>query len=153
MSAPSATNSLKANVVAAYAALFPQPVQVTYGPEGTYAADDIVEVLDIIVQEGEGPQSPLRRRNHDFLLTGVISCYRGGGTEVQQTVTERALVMLGQIADYHQDSGASPSTQVTLGNAVLWARLSSFELHEEDQDIAIGRNTAIEFTVSGRIRA
>ena len=153
MSSASAGSALKAAAVAGYTTLFPPPVLVTYGPEGTYQADDIVEVLGITMQMGKGPQSVQRQRDYDWTLDGVINCYRGGGTEVQQTVTERALAMLSQIADYHRDAGVVGSAQFTLGGSVLWSRLSSWEMAEEEDDISLGRTTVIVFTISGRIRA
>lgn len=153
MSSAAAAKALKANALAAFTALFPPPVLVTYGPEGTYQADDIVEILGITMNEGEGPMSPMRRRDHNFTLDGLINCYRGGGTEVQQMVTERALDMLAQLEDYLQDSGTVPSTQLTLGGAVLWARLASWDMAEEDEDIALGRTAVIVFVISGRIRS
>ena len=153
MSSASAAKALKAAIVTAYTGLFPQPVLVTYGPEGTYQADDIVEVLGVTMTEGEGPMSPQRHRDHNFAVDGIINCYRGGGTEVQQIVTERALDMLASIADYHQDSGTVGSTQLTLGGSVLWSRLATFEVAEEDEEIALGRTTVVGFTITGRIRA
>lgn len=149
---PGYVKAAKAAMFTAYTALFPTSL-VTYGPEGTYQPEEIVEVLDFIVVEGQGPSSPLRRRDFDFQATGVITVYRGGGNEIQQTVTERAMDMLDTIAAYHQDSGTQNSLQNNLGGTVLWARMSGFSLHEEEEDIDEGRTTAIEFTVTGRIRA
>lgn len=156
-SSAAALSAAKANLVSALQSLFGDPVLVSYGVSQDLP-DDLIEVLDVTSVEAEGPFSPLRRRDHSFTVNGIISCYRGGGAEVQQTVTERALSMLASLADYLQDSGTSNSTHVSLGNSVVWARLTSWTLHEadgdsEDEDVTNGRTTAIEFTISGLIRA
>ena len=153
MSAPSAASAAKASLVTICRTLWPDPVRVSYGPVGIDEVDDNAEILDVSFIEGEAYLSPLRRRWHDFTITGRISTYRGGGDDVQQTVTERALTMLGQLADYVQDSGVSPSTKVSLGDTVQWARVTDFDVTEEAEDIENGRQAYIDFTVSGRVLA
>lgn len=154
MSSASAAKALKTNFVASLTTLLSAPIQVVYGPAGTYQADDVVELTDVTMTEGQGAgQSPLRRRNYTFALTGIVSCYRGGDDAEQSLATGACLDILAAIADWLQDSGTVPSTHVNLGGAVEWARLTSWELHEEDEDIEAGRTTAALFTVSGLIRA
>lgn len=163
MSAASALAAAKANLVTNLQTLWTAqsatPVLVTYGPTDDYDPDDIVEILDATFVDVENaPMSPLRNRNFDFTITGLITCYRGGGIEVQQLVTERALTLLGNASDWLQDSGNLPSTHINLGGAVLWARVSSAEIHEadgenDDEDLSAGRTTVIAFVISGRIRA
>jgi len=153
MSSPSAAKAAKSALVTVCRTLWPEPVQVFYGPVGSYEPDDFAEILGVSFTEGAPRMAPLRKRWHEFTITGRLTCYRGGGDEVQQMVTEAALDMLAELADYLQDSGTSPSTQTSLGNVVQWARLSSFDLTEEDEDIADGRKAYIDFAVTGEVVA
>ncbi len=153
MSAPSAGKAAKAALVTVCRTLWPDPVVVFYGPCGTDEPDDYAEILDVTFEEGAPRMAPLRKRWHAFSITGRLNVYDGGGTEVQQTVTERALDMLAELADYLQDTGTSPSTQTSLGTVVQWARLSSFEVVEESEEIELGRTTTIDFAVTGEVVA
>ena len=159
MSAPAAALAAKAALVSACSTLWPAPTLVTYGPGGTYEADDTVEVRDVAFTEGAGRMAPLRKRWHAFAITGRIVTYRGGGVEVQQIASERALTMLEQLGAYLQDSGVVGSSQNTLGGTVHWSRVTSFNLHEPDDDeiadggLSEGRYAFLDFTVSGEVVA
>lgn len=159
MSAASALAAAKANLVAALTALWAaEDVLVSYGPP-VDEPDELVQILDVTFAETDrAPMSPLRHRDFSFTMSGLISVSYGGGIESQQPVTERALALLADISDYVQDSGTSPSTQISLGGAVRWARIAAAVLHEndglsDDEDISDGRTTSIDFTISGVIRA
>jgi hypothetical protein len=159
MSAPGAAKAAKVALVTVCTTLWPQPALVTYGPVGTYDAEDTVEVLDVMFTPGAGRMAPLRKRWWSFSVMGRIAVRRGGGIEVQQLCTETALDMLGELADYLQDSGVSGSAQNTLGGTVHWSRVSSFTVHEPDDDevadggLADGRYAFVDFTVSGEVVA
>lgn len=155
MSAPTAAKAAKAALVTVCATLWPDPVVVFYGPCGTDEPDDYAEILDVAVteREGEARMGPLRHRWFDFAITGRVATYAGGGTEVQQAVTETALDMVGELADYLQDSGVTASTQTSLGGTVQWGRVTDIEATEEDEDVEDGRKTYVTFTVAGRILA
>lgn len=153
MSSPGAAKAVKAALVTACQTLWTDPFVVFYGPVGVDEPNDYAEILDVTFDEGAPRLASLRRRWHDFTVTGRLTTYRGGGEEVQQTVTEAALTYLGQLADYLQDSGTVPSVKTNLGGTVQWARLSSFSLTEEDEDIADGRKAYIDFTVTGEVVA
>jgi hypothetical protein len=148
----SAAKATKAALYTACQALFPEPILVTYGPAGTYLADDTIELLAIRSSEDVATMSNLRRREEALELDGLITVYRGGGTEVQQLVTERAYDLLETLADYLQDSGVTASTQITLGNVVREARVIGHEMTEADEDIDEGRTTSISFTVLAKTR-
>lgn len=153
MSSPSAAKAAKAALVTVCRTLWPDPVLVTYGPVGVFEPDEYAEILDVSFEEGAPRMGSQRRRWHSFTITGRLTVYRGGDEDVQQECTETALDMLGQLADYLQDSGTVPSTQTSLSSTVQWARLSSFDLTEEDEDIADGRKTYIDFEVTGEVAA
>lgn len=159
MSAASAVAAAKANLVSALTTRWSaQDVLVTYGAP-VDEPDELVQIGDTaFAATGKAPMSPLRKRDYMFTITGIISVSYGGGLEVQQQVTERALWLLGDVSDYLQDSGTSPSTQVSLGGAVLWARVTDAVIHEadglsDDDDISDGRTTSVDFTITGLIRA
>lgn len=159
MSAASAVAAAKRNLVAALTTRWAdEDVLVTYGAP-VDEPDELVQILDTaFAATDRSPMSPLRRRDYMFTINGIITVSYGGGLEVQQTVTERALWYLGDISDYLQDSGTSPSTQVSLGGAVQWARVTAAIVHEadgldDDDDITDGRTTGIDFTITGLIRA
>lgn len=150
----SAQGDAKAALFAACQTLFPQPILVTYGPAGTYLADDTIELLATRADETVATMSPLRRREVLVELDGRISCYRGGGVEVQQAVTELAYGYLDSLSAYLQDSGTVASTQVTLGGVVREARVVRSEMTEEEDSelIAEGRTTTLTFTVQATVR-
>lgn len=159
MSAATALATAKANLVTALTARWAdEPVTITYGAT-VDEPDELVQILDAAFLATEkAPLSPLRRRDYLFTILGLVSVSYGGGQEIQQAVTERALWYLGDVSDYLQDAGTSPSTQITLGGAVQWARITAAEVHEsdgltDDDDIADGRTTTIAFTITGLIRA
>lgn len=153
MSSPSAAKAVKAALVAACQTLWPDPFVVFYGPVGVDEPDDYAEILDVSFDEGAPRMGTARSRWHDFTITGRLTTFQGGGEEVQQLVTEAALDYLSELADYLQDSGTVPSTRTNLGGAVHWARLSSFTVTEEDEDLADGRKAYIDFTVIGEVAA
>lgn len=153
MSSPAAAKAAKSALVTVCRSLWGEPVEVFYGPVGVFESDDYAEILDIKFEEGPPRMGSGRRRWHDFSITGRLTVYRGGDDVVQQLVTESALDYLGLLADYLQDSGTVPSTHTSLGGAVQWARLSSFEVTEEDEDIEDGRKTYIDFEVTGEVVA
>lgn len=159
MSAASAVSAAKANLVTALKTRWAaEPVLVTYGAS-VDEPDELVQIGDTaFAATGKAPLSPLRKRDYMFTIEGIVSVSYGGGLEVQQEVTERALWYVGDLSDYLQDSGTSPSTQVSLGGAVLWARVINAVIHEsdgltDDDDITDGRTTAVAFTITGLIRA
>lgn len=153
MSAPAAAKAAKVALVAACQSLWPQPVLVTYGPAGSYEAPDQVEILGLEFTEDAPRIGTLRRRWHKFTIDGRITIDRGGGAEVQQIATERALDMLDELAAYLQDSGVVGSGRNTLGGTVHWSRVSEFQLREEPDDVVEGRDAQVDFTVSGEVVA
>lgn len=154
MSAPGTLKAAKAALVDTLRAL-PEwaEVAVFYGPCGIDEPDDYCEIRDATFTEADALQSPQRRRWYDFEIDGWLSCFFGGDDQVQQDATERALDLLSALADYLQDAGTVGSQQTSLGGVVQWARLDSAAVSEEDEDIARGRTTTVEFTVTGRFQA
>jgi hypothetical protein len=75
----------------------------------------------------------------------TISCYRPGGTEVQQDATEAAFVMLGTFRDHFK---TRPNE--TLGGACRTARVTNYDLFEDDDPEAVtdGRLAQILLTLT-----
>lgn len=154
MSAPGTLKAAKAALVDTLRAL-PEwaDVAVFYGPCGIDEPDDYCEILDASLVEDRARMGTLRRRWHNFAITGRLSCFYGGDDQVQQDATERALDLLSALADYLQDSGAAPSTQTSLGGVVQWARLTTLDMTEEPEEIDRGRTAYVDFTISGQFVA
>jgi hypothetical protein len=127
-------------------------VHLTYGPAGTYNPAEVVELLDVVDTEAEGPNGAPRRRNHVLELTGVVTVYLGGGEEVARLAAERAFDLVGDVHTYLQDSGVIATVQGNLGGQVLWARVTRTALTEDDESLADGRTVAVEFTVTALAR-
>lgn len=156
MSASSKLRDAKAALLAACAALYPDADGVVYGPADDYDGPELlVEIRDSSwsEREGEGRQSPQRRRWYDFTIDLVVTVSSGGGETVQQSVTEAAMDAIGLLEAYLQDSGVVGSQQTSLGGVVEWARVTDSEFTDEDDDIERGRTTTATATVSGRFLA
>lgn len=109
----SAAPAIKAALVAVLAGVVDADTLVSYGQPGTYQPDDIVAVLDVSSASERDPQTLDRSRTETVNVTVTVSCYRGGGTEVQQTVTERAYALLALVESYVK------TTNPTLGG-IVW---------------------------------
>ena len=143
-SAPRVKLALLAELEALYAA----PVQVVYGPPGPDQEDDIVCVGNARSNQDLATMSPQRRREETLDVDVIVSCYRGGGTESQQSVTERAYALLADLEDHLQGAGYD------LGGVVRLARVTSHELVEAaDPDVlAKGRVSEITAVVTCHVR-
>ena len=62
-----------------------------------YLADDIVAVQGATATATVATMGSNRSREERWTLFVTVSCYRGGGAEVQQLVTERAYTLFGQV--------------------------------------------------------
>ncbi|MGL4256350.1 MAG: hypothetical protein ACRCSL_08450 [Microbacterium sp.] len=156
MSASATLKAAKAALLSVCTSLYPTADGVVYGPADDYDGPELlVEIRDASwsEREGEGRQSPQRRRWYDFSIDLVVVVSSGGGEEVQQNVTEAAMDAIGLLEDYLQDSGVVGSQQTSLGGVVEWARVTDSEFTDEDDDIERGRTTTATATVSGRFLA
>lgn len=147
-----AAPAFKAALYTACQTLYPAPALVTYGHPGAASADDMVALMNVTSDVEAGPLSPQRRREETLTIEVVFSCW-GGGVD-QQTVTERAYSLLGDLEDYLTDTGVSASTQITLGGTVRDARVTGHTLAETEDpdDLALGRLAEITATVTARVR-
>ena len=118
--------------------LFPAPIQVVFGRPGTDLEDDIVAVGDTRVDYVRAGQVEQRREE----VTVTFSAYRGGGEEVQQTVTDRVYALKDSLVSALRADG-------TMGGAVLSTRLTEADLAEvSDPDLmALGRVAELRATI------
>lgn len=139
---------VKLALLAELEALYSAPVQVVYGPPGPDQEDDIVCVGNARSSQDLATMSPQRRREETLDIDVIVSCYRGGGIESQQPVTERAYALLADLEDHLQGAGYD------LGGVVRLARVTSHELVEAaDPDVlAKGRVSEITATVTCHVR-
>jgi len=137
---PTVKAALVAALTTAYAA--DSLVRVFYGHPGPARFDDMVAVMGVTSEQQHGPMGGTRPREETLRVTVVLSCYTGGGTEVQQTVTERAFALLGSME-------TALRTDPTLAGTCRWAQIESYESVEvTDPDIIeTGRVTEIFATV------
>jgi len=148
---PSAGQPAKAALVSmlttAYASAHPE-VAVYPGHPGPVDVADLVAVTSVAAQQEPGPMRVgARTREESLRITAVISCYRGGGVEVQPTVTAAAFTLLGVLEDAIADDP-------TLAGTVTWAQVESYDLAEaDDPDIlAAGRVSEISVVVQATAR-
>lgn len=93
--ATSVAPAFKAALHTALVAAYPATVQVLYGRPGVndWLAEDVVALLDVDATQ-DATVMGTRAREERFSLTVLVSSARGGGTEVQRTVTEAAYALL-----------------------------------------------------------
>lgn len=135
----SAAPAVKAALVTQLTTALGSSVLVCYGPPGTNQPDDIVAVLDMradLAFLAMGGQ-----REEDLSIDFKASVYRGGGAEVQQTVTERAYALMAAVETYLK------TTDPTIGGTVLTNSLvARYELTETAS--TEGRLADLDFTVT-----
>lgn len=108
----SAAPAVKAALVTALAAIVDADTLVSYGNPGPEYPEDVIAVMDVESASNRDPQTLDRTRTETLNLSLSISCARGGGAEVQQTVTERAYALLALVETYVK------TTNPTLGGLV-----------------------------------
>lgn len=123
--APAVKAAVHALVVTALAS---EPtVLVSYGQpaaDGTPLPNDVVGVLGVEGTTEPGPMATTRPRDETLRVTVLVSSWRGGGPEVQQTVTERAYALLALVESAVR---ANP----TLGGTVRTAAVVEHDLAED----------------------
>lgn len=136
--------AVKAALYTLCSSLYAAPVQVAYGHPGTDLEPDIVSIGAVRSTQDIVTMTPIRPREESLLVDVIFSCYRGGGSESQQTVTERAYALLAQLENYLQ------TTDYTLAGTARLARVVSHELVESDDPdlLALGRIAEITAQVS-----
>lgn len=98
-------------------------VLCSYGQPGNYMPDDVVAWRGVQSSHVPATIGPQRSRHETLTVEVVISCWRGGGPEMELVCAQRAYKILRAIEYYAR------VTDTTLGGAVLWCFL---EQHQSD---------------------
>lgn len=118
-----------------------QNVLVCYGAPGTFDPDDIVSFGGVTSNQGNGPISATNRSREESLsLTVTISCWRGGGQEMELVCAQRAYALLRAIEYYARQ------TDTTIGNTVRWCFLVQHESSGHTDPSVIEEGRVIEIT-------
>jgi len=128
--------------------LYPVPIQVAYGHPGTDLESDIVSVGSVRATQEIATMSTMRNREELITVDVIFSCFAGGGTEVQQTVTERCYTLCALLENYLQ------TTDYTLAGTARLARVTGADLIESDDPdlLALGRLSELTATVEVQVR-
>ena len=139
---------MKAALYALCQTLYPAPIQVAYGHPGTDLESDIVSVGAVRATQEIATMSPQRNREETLTVDVIFSCFTGGGTESQQTVTERAYALCALLENYLQ------TTDYTLSGTARLARVTGADLYESDDAelLALGRLSELTATVHVEVR-
>lgn len=123
-------------------------VLLTYGHPGAASTPDMVALMSTDSVQEPGPMRTTQRTREETLRSVVtVSCWRGGGPEVQQTVTERAFALAALMEDPIR-------TDPTLGGACRVAQIVALELVEatEPSILATGRVSEVMVTIESSAR-
>jgi len=145
----SAAATFKAALVTAIKTLVEPEVLVTYGHPGIELADDMIGVTRVAVKQDFATLGTNRTREETLTADVVISCYRGGGPEMEQVVGDRVYDLLGRIEFYVR------RTDTTLGGVVRQCFLTSHESEGSTDPDLLAEGRVIEctatFTAQARI--
>lgn len=122
-------------------------VLVAFGQPGTFDPDDIVSIARVSEQQTEATISTNRTRNETITLEVLISCYRGGGPEMEQVASDRAYQLLRMIETQVR------VTDTTVGGTCWWCFLQSHESAGATDPALIDQGRTIEITAMFEARA
>lgn len=144
----SAAPRFKAALFTVCQGLYAAPVQVAYGHPGMTQEDDIVSIGATTSVQEVATYSTNRSREEMVTCDVTISCFRGGGPEMEQVCEERAYALLGQLEDYLR------LTDITLGGVVRWCMVSSIDCDgATDPDVlSLGRCIDLTATITAHVR-
>lgn len=117
-------------------------VLVTYGHPGLEVADDMVGVQKITSQQVIANMGARRSREETLTAEVIVSCYRGGGPEVEQVAGDRAYQLLGLIEQYVR------VTDTTVGGTVRDCFLISHDSQGATDPALIAEGRVIEITAT-----
>ncbi len=122
-------------------------VLVTYGWPGTFEPEDLVSFLGV-TSEQEAASISRRSRDETLTLEVSISCYRGGGQDMEQVSARRAYQLLRMLDTFAR------VTDTTVGGTVMWCFLVGHESsgHTDPALIEQGRTNEIVARFSARAR-
>lgn len=87
-------------------------VHVCYGTPATFEPEDIISFTSVSSDQTDGPISTNRAREETLTLEVVISCWRGGGQDMELVCARRAYQLLRMLETYAR------VTDTTVGGSV-----------------------------------
>jgi hypothetical protein len=124
-------------------------VLVVFGQPGTLEPDDIIKIGRVEARQDPATLSTNRAREESLTLEVTISCYRGGGAEMERVASDRAYDLLRRLAEQVR------KVDTTLGGVVRQCFLTSSESDgaTDPNDIAQGRTIDVvaTFTAAARV--
>jgi hypothetical protein len=96
-------------------------VLVTFGTPANLEVDDIVSILAVRSTQEVAAMGARRSRNELLEIEVSISCFRGGGQEMERVSSDRAFELLRMVENYCR------ATDTTLGGLVNYCFLTSYD--------------------------
>lgn len=121
-------------------------VLVTYGAPANLDPEDIVSFLGVTSEQNAVTMGN-RGRDEDLTLEIAISCFRGGGEEMELVCGSRAYQLLRMIENQVR------KTDTTVGGTVLWCFLQGHESSGQTDPTLIQEGRVIEITARFLARA
>lgn len=121
-------------------------VVVTYGAPPNLDPDDIVSFLGVTSEQSIATMGT-RSRDEDLTIEVAISCFRGGGAEMEQVCGARAYELLRMIEFQVR------KTDTSVGGTVLWCFLVGHESSGQTDPQLIQEGRVIEITARFSARA
>lgn len=149
----SAAKDFKNAIVAACQSLFDEPVVVSFGMPGSWQPEDIVMVGRVTSTQEFATMSTNRSREETLTVDVSVMCARGGGPEVEQTCSDQAYSLLGQLEEYCRDTNPTLAGLVE-GFSVRYCVLTSHESNgATDPDLlSEGRLIEVDATFTAKYR-
>lgn len=117
-------------------------VLTCFGQPGTLEPEDIVSFGRLSVNQTSATISPNRTRDEMLTLDVDISCYRGGGPEMEQVASDRAYELLRMIEQQVR------VTDTTVGGTVRWCFLTSHDSTGATDPAMLEQGRAIDITAT-----
>jgi len=115
-------------------------VYVTYGHPGTFEPEDLVSFGRLTSSQDPATIGTNRSREEALTLEVQISCWRGGGVEVEQVCAQRAYQLLRMIETYARQ------TDTTIGGTVRHCFLVAHESEGQTDPGSLEQGRVIDIT-------
>jgi hypothetical protein len=124
-------------------------VLVSFGHPGQSQPDDIVGFLDVRTEQDPATFGTNRSREEVLEIDVLVSCYRGGGPDMEKVVSDRAYELLGQL-ESAVHYGAGTTVGATVRECFLLRTSSTGRT--EPTELAAGRTIEITATFQAKAR-
>lgn len=122
-------------------------VLVCFGLPGTFAPDDLISFERVSERQDTATLGTNRSREEIITLDVIISCFRGGGPEMEQVASARGYQLLRMIERYAR------MTDTTIGGTVRQCFLAQHESDGATLPELIDKGRTIDITATFEARA